>query len=907
MSSLGLSPNPVPGAVSGRRMAGAQNFEAKKLWTKAKLLVLQKVSQETHMKGVKQLVDAAVRANSLIAMENAEHRRRTKKRQYNPDLPGEEQIMTSEHLRLLYLIRRYTDDENGTKWLRSIPLSVLVYEGVVAEVFDWDYAPVTIVVSGLRATVNLSQEGRSAVDELREHGMLYGLKLSSKNYQYTNAMQISSLGRQFLGKHLTNQDMMLVDELIEPPSVDDHPGALKEVVWDPTSREWRLVHNASGYSVVSSFTDVESVSYISSPFICNSALKGSLSCSDNSDRVGEMQSAKSNIRDAELSEAISVGDVHLLIGEWVPLGPNGMMMLNESLGSNDRVQGGFFSKDYDEAPEETVWQGNADGLTQVNILDWDETSYVNYEAEVHFKGRSPGIVQVENFGVHVHESGQVCYGLRLDAVMDRVGEGISLDLLSRVLVETVKDSSTVAENLLTAKQRDMLNLTFLNDAATRQKFTVLLCESIKPKKLAVEYLDHGELENEMKQVLGDVTGSYDLSETEVLVVGQQGLLCAGSGALRHEETLLMYSGLMARNVFMRTLFRRTFILNDDMARVRQLIRTHDADPQAVVVVRQLLGRISEDIGNLGNIVVYLQESLATVGSVDDSAMAGGSKKVAAVLQLRELHDKMGRRTRDIEQLIEIARHDLQQLTSMAEDIQADEQFRVSEEVQRNTKHLTEVGRASERTTATLELMQIVLAGTLAFAMVDRVSGLYLGIAADISWAIELFDPMLQTPGAWLSVNVGWWLVLAVLLLKCMKRISRRHNGDVSVNITLNRPMDVDKWHAFLMKRAIVSEHGDSDLSSSVSVKKYGWVERKARKWQGKPPQVEVTVDEEHCFLLRVTLIANRHRSKVGTQQLQALFVATLEEAGVLMKPGATPIARVDAEDAEELLVQKIGV
>ena len=61
--------------------------------------------------------------------------------------------------------------------------------------------------------------------------------------------------------------------------------------------------------------------------------------------------------------------------------------------------------------------------TAVNILDFDETSYVNYEAEVHFKGRAEGVVQVENFGVHVSESGFVAYGLRVDAVMDRIRTG----------------------------------------------------------------------------------------------------------------------------------------------------------------------------------------------------------------------------------------------------------------------------------------------------------------------------------------------------------------------------------------------------------------------------------------------------------------------------------------------------
>ena len=34
--------------------------------------------------------------------------------------------------------------------------------------------------------------------------------------------------------------------------------------------------------------------------------------------------------------------------------------------------------------------------------------------------------QIENYGVHVSESGFVAYGLRIDAVMDRIGKGISL-------------------------------------------------------------------------------------------------------------------------------------------------------------------------------------------------------------------------------------------------------------------------------------------------------------------------------------------------------------------------------------------------------------------------------------------------------------------------------------------------
>ena len=875
----GVAPGPVPGAIAGRKMAGAKNFRSQELWAKAKLLVLQRVNQDAHLRSVKAVVDTAVRQNSLVAMEKAEERRRVQKRLRDP-AAADESVLSEDHIRLLYLIQRYTEDPDGAKWIRSIPLSVLIYEGVIADVFDWDYAPTIMTVSGLRATVNLSQEGRSAVDELREHGMLHGLKLSSKNYQYTNAFQISQRGRNFLRKRVTDRDVEEIDNLIVSPASDD--GALVSVVWDGTERMWNLV--APDYSRPSSFTEVESVSYVSSPYICPSALKGTQSCTDNSDRVGELESAGSTIKDSSLDEAISLGDVHVLIGEWIPLGANAMMMLNDTLGASERVQGGFFSKDFDENPEETVWQGNADGLTAGNILDWDETGYVNYEAEVHFKGRSPGIVQVENFGVHVHESGAVCYGLRLEAVMDRIAKGISLDLLSRVLVETTSDSSRVADNLLTQHQRSMLDLTFLNDASTRQKYVVLMCESILPKKKALQYLDHGELENEMKQVLGDTYGGYDLSDSEVLIVGQNGLLCAGAGAMRHEQMLLMFLGLMSRNVFMRTLFKRTFILNDDMKRVRQLIETHEEDPQAIETVRALLGTIAEDISELSNITTYLLESLKTT-TIDENALDGGSKRVAQVLQLRQLHEKMDRRTRDIEQLVSIAREDLTQLCSMAEDITADQQFHVAEEVQHNTKHLTEVSRASERTTSILELMQIVLAGLLAFAMVDRFSGLYLGIAADIGWAVEMLDPVLQVPGAWLGVNMAVWLLLGMLLLKLMKRCARRGLGGVSVNLVLNRRMDVGRWRAFVSKRKVEGRHGDADLSANLHVMKYSWVEPKHRKWQQSPPRVEVEVDEEHGYMLRVALTANRHKTKISTEQLQGLFIESLVEAGVFAGGG----------------------
>ena len=45
------------------------------------------------------------------------------------------------------------------------------------------------------------------------------------------------------------------------------------------------------------------------------------------------------------------------------------------------------------------------GATAVSILEFDQSEYLNFEAEVHFP-EDEGVLQVEQFGVHVNEHGK---------------------------------------------------------------------------------------------------------------------------------------------------------------------------------------------------------------------------------------------------------------------------------------------------------------------------------------------------------------------------------------------------------------------------------------------------------------------------------------------------------------------
>ena len=88
---------------------------------------------------------------------------------------------SSNHLKLLYLISRYSRGAGGAgdadEWIRALPLTVLTYECIAAKALDWDYAPSSELVRGSRVYLNVSQEGRCAVDDLVEAGAVHALRL----------------------------------------------------------------------------------------------------------------------------------------------------------------------------------------------------------------------------------------------------------------------------------------------------------------------------------------------------------------------------------------------------------------------------------------------------------------------------------------------------------------------------------------------------------------------------------------------------------------------------------------------------------------------------------------------------------------------------------------------------------
>ena len=107
---------------------------------------------------------------------------------------------------------------------------------------------------------------------------------------------------------------------------------------------------------------------------------------------------------------------------------------------------------------------------------------------------------MENFGIHLNVDGSVLYGIYVEAIMDRKEDDVSLDMLSRLLVDVHMDSSKIMNDLLSKYQKSLMDMVFMGDTAHRAKFNMIIADEIEPFLYSDQYMDRADNENELKQV-----------------------------------------------------------------------------------------------------------------------------------------------------------------------------------------------------------------------------------------------------------------------------------------------------------------------------------------------------------------------------------------------------------------------
>ena len=615
------------------------------------------------------------------------------------------------------------------EWIRKQALLVLVYEAVVAQVLDYDYAPQSTIIQDRRVFFNKSQEGNSDVDFLRVKQLINGLKLSSSHYQPVTCYQISEKGLE-AARRVPLPDKENVHDMVYAPGTRE----LLRVQW--RAGRFYLV-GAGGYERVSTVLDVEDVSYVSSAYLPQCLRFGGRPTLSNHHRAAECAVAASNLRD-ELDEVITLNSVSIVVAEYVPFGANQIVQMNNNLGSTESVSGGFFTALIDSDAAGTKFVVDP-GLTSINILDYSATKHINFEAEIRIP-EDTGILQVEAFGCSLNADGTMFYGLQVEAIMDRIKDNISLDTLSRLLVDVAIDSSTIVDSVLSSYQRTLLSLIYDGDAANRDKVNLIIADEVTPHLSADEYMDGGEHENELKQVLGDTKVAFDISEHDTLIFGSHGMLIAGPNARSHEPLLLSFMQFNAMDVFVRNFFNRLFLVNDAMRHLRVLINSYSDDPLAIAKINERMQVLSDDVRMLGEILGYMAESLETCEIPPEPADVAG-KALYSRLQIADLAGQLSMRVLDLKKTMDGVRQELAHMRHLAGVVFETKQFKLHEAMHVNTRQLVELNATGERGVATLGVLMIIFAGILAFNILDRLTGNWT--VMDREWFADFSNVMIK--------------------------------------------------------------------------------------------------------------------------------------------------------------------
>jgi hypothetical protein len=539
----------------------------------------------------------------------------------------------------------------------------------------------------------------------------------------------------------------------------------------------------------------------------------------------------------------------------------------------------MFTSHVDKAPNKTRLELPS-GLTKVSVADFDAIRFVNFEATINFP-EDEGIIQIECFGMHLNVDGSFLYGMKVEAIMDRQADGISVDLLSRLLVDVTQDSSAISSDLTSTYQKAMLELVFLGDPLLRPKYNVIMAERIKPFATAEQYLDRAEHENELKQVLGAIERVYVIDDANAIILGRDGLLFAGPQWEAAQEVLVAYGRLLAREVFIRNVFARLFILDEELKKVRKMIADTARDQSLVGAVRRGISQANKDAILLGEVLNFILKSIEKCDANVDIISTTPAPVVAltAFLKLEEVRAQLKDRVKDLAKLIHGIHSELGNLLQLMETVSTQQLESVFKNVVLNTKSLVILDMAAERSAKTYEALQIILGANLAFAIIDRIGGVTLGGMEVPEWVQRDFLDFASAYPWFLVFNLGWLVGFSVLLMAVMRLIARNAPRYLSFSTRMNQAMDVGMLDEYLSNKR--REESDVEISRDQVLVKAIWYEKDRVVWQGAPPRIEMLYDSRSSYILSVTFRINTRRNKLREDGLFAVFERILLDHNII--------------------------
>ena len=350
----------------------------------------------------------------------------------------------------------------------------------------------------------------------------------------------------------------------------------------------------------------------------------------------------------------------------------------------------------------------------------------------------------------------------------------------------------------------------------------------------------------------------DISEHDTLVFGSHGLLVAGPNSRHHEPLLCAYLQFITIDIFIQNYFSRIWILNDDMVTTNRIIEQGNKDPTSLTRIRYRICKLAKDLIMLEEILGYILEALEIIEIPPEPPEQAG-RSLYERLEIASMRNQLIRRAMDLKKNINGLHKFLDVLREMSAGVSETKLFALNESVDLNTKRMCLLQDSNERAAGSLQMLQAIFAGILAFDILDRITGNNWSVATS-PWFSNFYNNVIQDiPAIWFAISLIVWAVVLLIFYKIFQNNHFVKEGLTTVRLKINRCIFIPKLQDFLITK--FQSYEERQYDDNADIVRVTYTEKKTKKeWGGTIPTITVEYDERNNYLLSVTVIYNRRKA-----------------------------------------------
>lgn len=262
-----------------------------------------------------------------------------------------------------------------------------------------------------------------------------------------------------------------------------------------------------------------------------------------------------------------------------------------------------------------------------------------------------------------------------------------------------------------------------------------------------------------------------------------------------------------------------------------------------------------------------------------------------------MRNQLVRRAMDLKKNIAGSHRLLDVLREMSAVVSEAKMFSMNESVDLNTKKMCQLQKSNEKSAASLQNLQIIFSGILAFDILNRLTGDWTVVQQ--SWMSSFSSAVLQTPALWFIISMFVWGIVAYGVYQQYLSVNFIAEGITTVRLKVARKVFLEKLRLFLRTKVHTFEERSYDDNNDIV--KMTYTDNLKQDWGGAKPTVTLEFDERNSFLFTVTVQYNRREAKKNL-----VFTAEELREKIMEELNAMDIWDVKGEDrsAEDLAADK---